>query len=308
MIRARHLVERLEYQKQMEKEELDVMLLSKVIKKLPKLAHILFDSDIGPPESAQLSREGFHISDPGSAWRRHVVQIGLKALVEAGCNPKSIFIINRDTKGHYIPSWAFDDLNLIIPKMKLCALVQNLRVFCFSGTMEMQYWDENSLHQGAIGQFLEKAHQLELVALNVLGEIRGDTIRPLLGYTQYRQLRELSLYDMLFRERDLTSWLLMHSDSLKVIRLTGVTFLDGDWVNFLDTMRSKPWPRLSHISLEKVLVEDSDRETFSSDWVHGSSPLVDYIQKKSDINPYHVYHPGWFPELFGSHIESGSAS
>lgn len=77
----------------------------------------------------------------------------------------------------------------------------------------MQYWDENSLHEGAIGHFLENAHQLEQVALNVEGEIGGDTIRPLLGYSQYRRLREISLYDMLSRERDLTSWLLMHSDS-----------------------------------------------------------------------------------------------
>lgn len=82
--------------------------------------------------------------------------------------------------------------------------------------------------------------------------------------------------------------------------MSAITFLEGDWVDFLDTMRLKSWPRLSHISLCEVLVEDSDGETLSMSWAHDSSPLVDYIRKKSDTNPYHVYHPGWFPELFGS--------
>ena len=285
----------------MEKEELDVMLLSKAMKKLPRLAHVVFDSEEGFPESVQLSEQGFHVFDSESAWRRHVLQIGLKALANANCRLQSMSITSEFYKDYYIPSWTFDDLDLIIPKTELCALVQNLRVFCFAGTREMQYWDKNSLHEGSIGHFLENAHQLEEVALDVPGEVRGDTIRPLLGYTQYRRLRKISLYDMFSRERDLTSWLLMHSDSLEVIELRLISFLEGDCVSFLDTMRLKPWPRLSHIKLREVYL---DGEIMSMGWAHGSPPLVDYVQKKSDTNPYHVYHPGWFPELFGSPTES----
>ena len=302
--RAKRLVERLEYQKRMEKEELDVMLLSKAMKKLPRLVHIVFDAGNSPPEIAQLSLEGFYIMNPGSAWRRHVLQISLKALANACCKPESITILKACFTSRCMPSWAFDDLGLVIPKTKLRALVQNLRVFDFAGAMEMEDWDKSSLHQGALGQFLENAHQLEQIALNVEGEIHGHTIRPLLGYTQYRRLREISLHDMVSRERDLTGWLLMHSDSLEIINLREVTFLEGHWVSFLDTMRSKSWPRLSHISLWDALIDNPDVGVLSLDWVHGSRPLVDYIQKKSDTNPYHVYHPGWFPELFGSHTES----
>ncbi|KAL8794668.1 MAG: hypothetical protein Q9195_002743 [Heterodermia aff. obscurata] len=303
--RAKRLVEHLEYQKRMEKEELDVVLLSKAMKKLPNLAHIVFDSATSPPECAQLSLDGFHILDPGSAWRRHVLQIGLKALTNAGSRPQSIVIINRDDWCEYhTPSWAFDDLDLIIPKTGLCALVQHLRIFCFAGTMEAQYSEQNSLHEGAIARFLENAHQLEQVALRVSGVIRGDTLRPLLGDIQYRRLREISLCRIETRKKELTSWLLMHSNLLEIIRLGDVTILQGDWVSFLDTMRPKPWPRLSHISLYKVDVLEPDGEITPMDWLHGSPPLVDYVQKKSHTNPYYVYHPGWFPELFGSDMDS----
>ena len=306
-IRAKRLVERLEYQKRMEKEELDVMLLSKAFKKLPRLADIVFDNENSPFEATQLALEGFDFDDPGAAWRRHVMQIGLKALANAGCKPTTIMVLTDRLRDRYSPSWAFDDLSLAIPKVELSALVQNLRLFRFDGTMDMEIERENSLYEGAIAQFLENASLLEHIFLYSVGEIYKDrdTVSPFLGRLQYRRLRTIGLSKMFFCERDLATWILMHSDTLEAIDLSNDCLIEGDWVDFLDSLRSKSWPQLSYIRLKMVSVEDSAGDFTLWNWEHGSLPLVDYVQKKSDTNPYLVYHPGWFPELFGTHTKSG---
>ena len=311
---SKHLVQRLEYQKIMEMEELDVSLLSKAFEKLPRLAHVAFDNGRIPYESKQLTQDGFDLTNPGPEWRRHVVQVGLKALANAGCKPTSIIILNDGSGYRYGPSWVFDDLDVVIPQAKLRALVQNLRQFRVDGTADLEIGSRIQ-YEGAIARFLENASLLETIIMKNVDErhglihpYRGDTVRPSLGYLQYRRLRTIVLVEMLFRERDLATWLLMHSDSLKTISFCDVTLTQGQWDSFLDTLRSKSWPRLSHIDLNKVTVEDSAGKVYSWDWANGSRLLIDYIQKKSDTNPYQVYPPDRFPRLFSWDTDSESES
>ena len=193
---------------------------------------------------------------------------------------------------------------------QLCALVQNLRVFYFSdGNGSCKDYSKRDIrHDGTLGWFLENAYQVEDIRLAILGNIGQDTLRALVGRAHYRRLRKVTFSFMQFCDRDLTKWLLLHSASLEQIQLKYVHVRKGQWDHFLDALRPEPWANLAYVNLERVTCRPesgSDGGNENWNWAHGSAPLVEYIKGESDSNPYHIYHPGWFPELFGPSSKAG---
>lgn len=300
-LRARYLVEHLERQKRLEMEGMDVVILSTAMKSLPKLAHIVFDDGYRAPESNQLAMEGFAILEPGPAWRRHVLQVGMQALVQADIKPRSIMVDKGSKVDHYTPVWAFNDISMIIPHTHLRALVQNLRVFHFDGNINDLADDFiGRLPDEALGRFLENANQLEDISLSVPCSVAEDHLGLLVGQAHFPKLRKVTMNDMMFYHRDLAAWLSMHSTTLKSIQLECVCLVAGHWHYFLDSLRTQHWPALSSFELTDVSTQDTDSPLEFWGWEYGSTPLVDYLQRRSETNPYHIYHPGWFPELFKS--------
>lgn len=239
--------------------------------------------------------------DPGSEWRRHVLQVGLQALVQAGCKPRAI-VVRRDWSPGFngTPNWAFNDLKTLMTDAQMCALVQNLRVFLLVGRPLFSEHNEKDIRQdGTLGRFLENAYQLEDIRLEAPGNGGQDSLRALVG-AHYKGLRRVTFSHAQFCDRDLEDWLLLHSASLEYIKLKYVHARECQWDQFLDALKTKPWAHLSYVNLMWVSYRNSDDEIEDWHWTYGSAPLVDYITGKSDSNPYHIYHPGWFPKLFGS--------
>lgn len=279
---------------------MDIVVLSTAMKNLPRLAHIVFDAGYRPPESNQLAMEGFAIIEPGPAWRRHVLQVGMQALVQAGVAPRSISVDKGSKVDHYTPVWAFNDISMIIPNTHLRALVYNLRLFHFDGNINELAEDFiGRLRDGALGLFLENAVQLEELSLSVPCTVVKDHLRSVVGQAPFRNLRKVTMSDMLFYNIDLIAWLSVHSTTLTNIQLDCVMLIAGHWDHFLDSLRTKPWPNLSSFDLIDVSTQDTHSAFQFWGWEYGSAPLVDYLQRKGETNPYHLYHPGWFPELFG---------
>ncbi|KAG7005873.1 hypothetical protein G7Y79_00017g042550 [Physcia stellaris] len=290
--RAGGLVDYLEYQKKLEREGLDIVLLSTAMRKFPKLSTIIFDSSSSKPVSTQFITDGFALDDPGPEWRRHVLQVGLQALVRAECQPRTILIDRISDEGYFTPYWAFQDISLLIPKAGLRSLVHNLKTFYFDGVGEDDSLDEFVLHGVALGRFLEHASQLEELYLDIQG-VWGEenSLSALTGQGQRRRLRKLTLAHYGTSMKELVTWLLLHSSSLETISFRCLWLVKGRWDEFMDLLRASPWPLLSFIDLRGVfaLASDGDREYL--DWDHGSAQLVDYVQRDTDANPYHVSYP-----------------
>ena len=291
--RAKRLVDHLEYQKKMEKEGLDIVLLSTATGKLPKLSTVIFDSRPSNPISTRFFMDGFALEEPGPEWRRHVLQVGLQALARAECQPRTI-VVDRisDRVEYFTPCWAFEDINLLIPVADLRSLVHNLKTFHFEGDFQYEDFFGDSLHGVALGLFLEHASQLEELHLDIQGIwAKENSLSALIGQGQHRRLRRLTLIHYGTSMRELVTWLLLHSSSLEKISLKSLWLVQGQWDEFLDLLRTSPWPLLSSIDLwwNSTLKSDADEDYW--EWEHGPAPLVDYVQRRTDANPYHIYYP-----------------
>ena len=322
---AQRSVEHIEYQKRMEQDSLDVETLTSAMRRLPRLFTISFDFQSSSADTHALASEGFMVSEPGMEWRRHVVQVGLQALMKAERSPRAILInsgypftarstvsevygpfdqprrlLDEDYRGERVPVWAFNDIILVLPDSQISTLVGNLRVFHFEGMNEDEEDFEHMVYDGALGRFLDAAHQIEEVHMGGLVFLdRNKNLFPaVLGHLQHRKLRRIYFTDMSPPLRDITDWLLLHSVSLEEIRLDDLTLIGDKWDEFLNLLRVRPWPCLSSIELSRVVIEGSDGICANWHWDNGPGPLVSYVQRKSDINPYHIRHPEWFPELF----------
>ncbi|KAL8946557.1 MAG: hypothetical protein Q9222_007064 [Ikaeria aurantiellina] len=296
--RKSFLAEHLQFQLQAEKGALDVQLLSVAIKKLPRLSTFKFDNtEVLSPASLNPILGGLDVSEPGPAWCRHVVQVGLQALVQAGSKPQIITIKNRHDK-RYTPGWVLHDLTVIIPELQMGALLQNLRVFRFKRFRGASKKYGQADHPEALGSFLEKATQLEELHLDVMETFIEIPLRALVGRKQFKRLRILTLVNVQCDHAELASWLSLHSGSLREIHFQYCRLVDGRWDKLLDLLRSKTWPALSNIKLDRVRASNHGEAQQDWHWRYGSIPLVDYLQRRSETNPYIIYHPGWFPELF----------
>lgn len=292
--RARRLVDHLEYQKKMEKEGLDIVLLSTAMRKLPKLSTVIFDSHPSIPvftQSVKISYEGgFNVVEPGPEWRRHVLQVGLQALARADCQPRTIMIDTNEYEECFMPCWAFEDLSILIPMAGLRSLVHNLHTFIFDGDVAYESMLEYSLHGVALGRFLEHASQLEELHLRINGCFAEEnSLSALVGQGQYPRLRKFTLINYGTSTRELATWLPLHSSSLERIILQCLGLVHGQWDEFLDLLRTSSWLLLSHMDFyeNSTFTSDGNEDFWISD--HGSAPLVDYLQGRTDINPYHVY-------------------
>lgn len=290
--RAKRIVDHLEYQKRMENEGLDIVQLSTAIRKLSKLSTIIFDSSSSKPISTQFSNDGFALDEPGPEWRRHVLQVGLQALVRAECQPRTIVVDTISDEGYFTPCWAFQDINLLIPMAGLRSLVHNLKTFYFDGDVEDDSFDDFLLRGVALGRFLEHASQLEELHLDIQGVwAEENSLSALTGQGQHRRLRKLTLIHYGTSMRELVTWLLLHSSSLETISLRYLGLVQGQWDELLDLLRASPWPLLSFIDLRGIFTLTSDGDGDYRNWDHGSAQLVDYVQIRTDANPYHVSYP-----------------
>ena len=301
VIRAKRLVEHIEYQKRMERENLDISILSTALKRLPRLTRIVFNSEYRSPKCAELAMDGLGVSDFEPAWRCHVFQVGLQALSLAGQRPQRLSMTkrlenNKTQKTEYssMPVWSFNELDVVIPQPDLCSLANELRVFHFDGFVSYP----KGLFKGALGRFLENAPRLEEIQLMLPGYLVEQPIEAVLGRKPFSRLQKLFLSEMVFAQENLTHWLLLHSQSLTSIALKDIILAEGRWDRFLDSMRIRSWLSLSSIELIGNTTRDPVGLPGSWTWKYGPVPLVDYVQGKSNVNPYHRFHPGWFPELF----------
>lgn len=215
--------------------------------------------------------------------------------------PRSISVGRGSKVHHYTPVWAFNDISRIIRDAHLRALVHNLRLFHFDGNSNELAKDFiGRLCDGALGLFLENAVQLEELSLSVPGTIVKDHLRPVVGQAPFRNLRKVTLSDMLFCNIDLIAWLSVHSTTLTKIQLNYVVLIPGYWDHFFDSLRTKAWPKLSSFDLNGVSTRDTRGALQFWGWEYGSAPLVDYLQGKGQTttNPYHLYYPERFPELY----------
>lgn len=291
--RAKRFVDHLEYQKKLEKEGLDIVLLSTAMRKLPKLSTIIFDSKPSKSISTRLFKHGFALDEPGPEWRRHVLQVGLQALARADCQPRTIVVDNILDEEYFTPCWAFEDINVLIPIAGLRSLVRNLKTFRFNGDVEYESFVGHPLRGVALGRFLEHASQLEELHLDIEGLFaQENSLSAIIGQRQHQRLRKLTLIHYGTSIRELVTLLLLHSSSLEKIRLESLWLIQGEWDEFLDLLRTSPWPLLSFIDLlwnYTLLTSDGDQDDW--EWDHGSAPLVDYVQRRTDANPFHVYYP-----------------
>ena len=68
-------VERLDYQKRMETESLDIALLSDAFRSLPNLVTFVFEYTNSSSGSWNLMETGFEVYEPGIPWRVHVFHV-----------------------------------------------------------------------------------------------------------------------------------------------------------------------------------------------------------------------------------------
>ncbi|KAL8766075.1 MAG: hypothetical protein Q9209_007041 [Squamulea sp. 1 TL-2023] len=301
IVLARRLVDHLEYQKQMEEEGLGVKILATAMKKLPKLSIIRFDHDDDSPGTSELISEGFTVRNPGIEWRRDVLQVGLQALVQAGCKPQAIETVNRHGN-YYLPGWVFGDVDIKLSNFPLHDLLQNLQVLRIDQPQrnwEIWYPPIPLSHAKALGLFLERAPQLGELYLSFGCALIGDAFPVIFERIQSKKLREITLASAQVDQTDLANWLSSHSASLREIRLVLIGLTGTQWDQFVDKMRQKAsWPCLSFVSLENVKVWAPEHGNRLWNWKYGPLPLVGYLKGASETNPYHRYHPAWFPELF----------
>lgn len=96
---AKAAVYRLDFQKRMEVESLDITLQSEAFKKLPNLVSFAFESFYASEGSVDLVRVGFKVSTGGIPWCIHVFYTLLQALARADRKPKKILWLNEQRDG-----------------------------------------------------------------------------------------------------------------------------------------------------------------------------------------------------------------
>ena len=109
---AKDTVDRLEFQKRMELESLDIGLLSEAFRELPNLTSLLFEYTNSPPGSWKLAESGFEVYGTSIPWRCHVFQVIMQATSKAKCQPRKIVWQNEfveDGEGG-LPIWALNDI------------------------------------------------------------------------------------------------------------------------------------------------------------------------------------------------------
>ncbi|KAL8779454.1 MAG: hypothetical protein Q9213_006938 [Squamulea squamosa] len=241
IILAKRLVNHLEYQKEMEKEGLGVKILATAMKKLSKLSIIRFYHEDDSPGTSELISEGFTVRNPGMGWRWDVLQVGLQALVQAGCKPQAIETVNRHSNYYLIGCVSA----MSVSNSPISSYKPYSRIFGYSEsisrkkTWESWYPPIPLSHAEAFGLFLGKASQLRELYLNFGCALIGDGFTVISERLQFKKLREISLASAQVDQTDLINWLSSHSTSLRKILLVLIGLTGTQWDQFLDRMRRK---------------------------------------------------------------------
>ena len=287
---AKEALERLEFQRQMETEALDIAMLSEAFSKLPKLLTLCFEYTVCPPGSWDLAQMGFEVYDPGIPWRCHVFQTFLQALAKAECQPQGILWHNEglqlENDAEALPIWAFNDLNLLIDQQQMSRLLSNLRVLHIERTWYPGYEAfalDDILPDCALGNFLELCPRLEELFISFGFIHNGCTNRHLMGRKPHKNLRKLTFWNMSIDLDELIQCL-VRNKSLELLSLDTVTLASGGWPTFLNRLRGIPLRRLR--SLDLLDLRTSSREGEILGWLNNEQDLLDYIHGKTQTNPY----------------------
>ena len=289
---AKEALERLDFQRQMETEALDIAMLSEAFSKLPKLVTLCFEYTDCSPGSWDLAEMGFEVYNPGIPWRCHVFQTFLQALARAECKPQRILWHNQ---GPYdadvneaLPIWAFNDLNLLMDQEQMSRLLSNLRVLDIQRTWFN--WPEvfaldDILPDCALGNFVELCPRLEELCISFGFIHNGCTNRHLMGRKPHKNLRKLTFGNMSIDLDELIQCL-VRNKSLELLSLENVTLASGGWPTFLNRLRGIPLRRLR--SLDLLDLRTSSREGEILGWLNNEQDLLDYIHGKTQTNPYMI--------------------
>ena len=295
--KAKDVLDRLDFQKRMETESLDVSMLSEAFSKLPKLATLIFEYTDDPPGSVDLTDMGFEVFNTGIPWRCHVFQTFLQALARARCKPQRIMWQNEAVwkmmKAEGLPIWAFNDLNLLIDQAQMSHLLSNLRVLHLERTwhgveLALSAVDD-ILPDCALGNFVELCPQLEELYLE-FGEYYDEcTSRNLMGRNSHKNLRKLTFKCLAIDLPELVHCL-VRNESLEVVSLGYVLLTSSDWLRFLDYLRRTPLRRLRSLQLSSLTTN-----TIGKDWGWNDEEqdLLDYIHGMTEINPYKKVLEDW---------------
>lgn len=260
----------------------------------------------------------------GEAWRCHVFQSVLQAIAEADCGPRTLVIRNQlyeyenedeqEIKDEGIPIWTFNDLDLLIPYNKMAMLTKNLRILILE-----DLWTENRdaevdnpayrylTHSGSIGRFVESAPQLEVLTIRFFkleypasGGIRTECLT---GAAQLPGLKTLSIGGLSIEATELVNWLLKFSESLQHVRLFDMDLTKGHWIGLLDSLRRGNLGRLRCVRFRGLTVGGGHatwlsrtEEEMDWGWDRNQKELWDYVQYKTDQNPWLAHHREWFIE------------
>lgn len=206
-----------------------------------------------------------------------------------------------------LPIWAFNDIELLINTKQMAQLLFDLRVLRIEKTwrnLEISSTDDfdELLPNRSLGRFIDFCPQLEKYKLNLGHPYTGLKCENLMGLSSSRCLRELIFGELEIDIIQLAAC--VNSESLRSVVLHRVTLVSGHWVAFLDMLRTEHPRNLQTFELRGVLTCSEEACAFTDEeyygewgWDHDQRHLVEYIQGKTDINPYYVWHRDLFPWL-----------
>ena len=287
---AKDALDRLDFQKRMETEALDISMLSEALSRLPKLVTLNFEYTQSPPGSWELAEMGFEVHDPGIPWHCHVFQIFLQALARAECKPQRISWQNEAVQHGLegLPIWAFNDLNWLIDQEQMSRLLSNLRVLhlekTWHGAALKEFAFDSLLPDCALGNFLELCPQLEELYLSFGEYYRGSTNRNLMGGKAHKNLRKLTFKCLIIDLAELVNCLI-RNEILEAVTLGDISLTSSDWPTFLDDLRRTPLRRLRYLRVY-YLITSINPGADDWGWDGDRQNLLDYIHGKTQTNPF----------------------
>ena len=293
IINTKDIIDRLDFQKRMELESLDIELLSEAFRELPNLTSLLFEYTDFPPGSWKLAQSGFKIFGTGIPWRCHVFQVVMQAASKAKCKPREIAwhnqVIVEGLEG--LPIWALNDITpLLISQDQMVHLLSNISVLSLQSISgneshsEAHPFDDHVSNQ-ALGHFIELCPQLEELYLGFPSheEYSGLTREDLMGKALGAKLRILTFKSMSIDSSQLALCITTNK-SLERVTLIFMYLTDGDWMSFLDQVKASSPPLLKNFNVIQRdtkgqyyndLIDDCIRNGYDED---EDDDLLEYIK------------------------------
>lgn len=293
--KAKDAVDRLDFQKRMELESLDIDLLSNAFRELPNLSSLVFEASDRPSGIRDLAVSGFEVYDAGIPWQCHVFQVILQALSRAQCKPREIAWQNEwvGEGEEGLPIWAFNDITpLLIDQNQMVYLLSHLSVLRLQriwgdGSYSMTLRFDDVVFNQALGHFVELCPQLEELHLEFEEDYSGFTRENLIGKALGVKLRILTLQHMSIDSFQLALCITANK-SLEKVRLVSIYLTDCDWMSFLDHVKADCPPSLTSFEVDRNtigeyhddLIEDYVRNVELEFDTEGDY-LLEYIQGKT---------------------------